>query len=114
MCYNNGWNKSSNICSIPYINFYYCRFVEFDTRIQWEEGKELERHFRLERVYPVQNNKEVALNKAGETNSSDTFLNKATSIDTIVLQNSDNFNEDSTGKKRFNNLYKFQLLTYQI
>lgn len=58
-----------NIDGKPYV-------VEFDTRLQEGTTGKKERHFRLERVYPV-NNKEVVSNTAPKID--DTFLNETTS-----------------------------------
>jgi hypothetical protein len=63
--------------------------VEFDTRMQDSGNGTMERHFRLERVYPLNNN-EVVSNTAPKINSDHTFLNETTSINNSIPQNNQN------------------------
>lgn len=69
--------------------------VEFDTRVEKGETGKDERHFRLERVYPL-NNKEVVSNTVPKVTSDSTFLNETTSfINNSIPPTNQNVNSDT-------------------
>lgn len=76
--------------------------VEFDTRMQDSGNGTMERHFRLERVYPLNNN-EVVSNTVPKVNSDNTFLNETTSINNSISQNEQNVKSDSTNINNMQN-----------
>ena len=84
-----------NIDGTPYV-------VEFDTRLQDSGDGSMERHFRLERVYPVNKN-EVVSNTAPKETSDNTFLNETTSINNSISQNEQNVKSDNTNINNMQN-----------